>query len=183
MVALLRHQPATGRPRPVECDRRSNPSPDHVVGGRAGVGSVSRPPALRLVAGGRSVPQAPAVAPAERPRLELIPGVEGASWPPVAVVMAAALMVFGLLGLVRVVQGAPDPAVGAGRVQAVAPTAVPGAGDRVIVAGPGDSLWSIAVSIAPDGDPRPVVAALIEVNGGETVRIGQQIVIPARLVD
>ncbi|MGB5758393.1 MAG: LysM peptidoglycan-binding domain-containing protein [Acidimicrobiales bacterium] len=56
-------------------------------------------------------------------------------------------------------------------------------GDRVVVAEPGDSLWSIARSLAPNADPRPIVAALAEANGGETLRIGQQIVVPVQLLD
>jgi hypothetical protein len=53
----------------------------------------------------------------------------------------------------------------------------------VITAGPGDSLWSIAERVDPGADPRPVVAALIEANGTESVQIGQQIVIPGQLLD
>ncbi len=116
--------------------------------------------------------------PAGRPELKLVPGVEGAAWPSVAVIAVVALMVFGMFGLVRVAQGSAGTPAEAGIADVV-----PGPDDRVIVAGAGDSLWSIAVSMSPDGDPRPVVAALIEANGGETVRIGQQIVIPARLLD
>jgi hypothetical protein len=43
---------------------------------------------------------------------------------------------------------------------------------------PGDSLWSVADRLAPDGDPRPVVDALVEARGnaslvpGETVEWG-----------
>jgi hypothetical protein len=56
-------------------------------------------------------------------------------------------------------------------------------GDRLVVVGPGDSLWSIARDAAPGRDPRPLVAALIEVNDGASLQIGQQIVIPGQLLD
>lgn len=45
---------------------------------------------------------------------------------------------------------------------------------------PGDTLWSIAEELAPDNDPREVVAAIREVNdlsGGLVA--GQQLLLPA----
>ncbi|MEL6985265.1 MAG: LysM peptidoglycan-binding domain-containing protein [Actinomycetota bacterium] len=98
-------------------------------------------------------------------------------------VLGIALVIVALFGGLRLIQGSPssaaaDPAVG-GEVGAV----VVAEGDQVLVAGPGDTLWSIASSLSPDGDPRPVVVALIEANGGESLQIGQQIVIPGHLLD
>ncbi len=171
MVALLRHQPIAVRPRPAL---------RVVAGDRAGQvdlwGRQAEDPDTEESFG--------AVAGVGRPRLELLPGGPGAvAWPSVGVIAVLALVVFGLFGLVRVAQGSP-----AGPAEIVGPEigavdAVPAPGDRVIVASQGDSLWSIAVGLSPDGDPRPVVAALIEANGGETLRIGQQIVIPSHLLD
>ncbi len=70
---------------------------------------------------------------------------------------------------------------GTDRTNAAASALSPGG--QVVVAEPGDSLWSIARQLAPNADPRPLVAALADANGGETVRVGQQIVIPVQLLD
>jgi LysM repeat protein len=43
---------------------------------------------------------------------------------------------------------------------------------------PGDTLWSIARRIAPDGDVRPLVDELARLNGGADLAVGQQLVIP-----
>jgi nucleoid-associated protein YgaU len=47
---------------------------------------------------------------------------------------------------------------------------------------PGDTLWSIARDLAPASDPRPVVDALVEANGGldpGALAPGRVLVIPA----
>ena len=51
----------------------------------------------------------------------------------------------------------------------------------VYVVRPGDTLWDLAVAIAPDRDPRVVVAALERSAGGAAVHPGQRIVLPASL--
>jgi hypothetical protein len=51
----------------------------------------------------------------------------------------------------------------------------------VYVVRPGDTLWDLAVVLAPDRDPRVVVAALERAAGGATVHPGQRIVLPASL--
>ncbi|WP_040163545.1 LysM peptidoglycan-binding domain-containing protein [Microbacterium gorillae] len=45
---------------------------------------------------------------------------------------------------------------------------------------PGDSLWGIATEIAPDADPRDVVADIISLNalGTSDLRAGQTLAIP-----
>jgi Tfp pilus assembly protein FimV len=56
-------------------------------------------------------------------------------------------------------------------------TAEPVAG-QVYVVQPGDTLWSIAAEIAPDRDPRAVVGALREANGGgAALEVGQRLTI------
>ncbi|MEM7273601.1 MAG: LysM domain-containing protein [Actinomycetota bacterium] len=106
----------------------------------------------------------------------------GPDRPLLLLLVAVGLVVFGLLFGVRVLQGGPPAeATVVGNLSVAEPVPIPG--DVVVVAQPGDSLWSIAQSIAPDSDPRPVVAALIEANGGDSVRIGQEIVIPQQLLD
>ncbi len=51
---------------------------------------------------------------------------------------------------------------------------VPEAGTVYIVQ-PGDTLWSIAEAIAPESDPRPVVDALRDANGGPTLHAGDRL--------
>lgn len=46
---------------------------------------------------------------------------------------------------------------------------------------PGDSLWSIALEVAPSADPRDVVDEIVRLNalGSSTVTAGQRIAIPS----
>lgn len=43
---------------------------------------------------------------------------------------------------------------------------------------PGETLWSVARRLDPDGDPRPVVDRLAAANGGAQIRAGEVIVLP-----
>jgi Tfp pilus assembly protein FimV len=45
----------------------------------------------------------------------------------------------------------------------------------------GDSLWSIAETVAPDSDPRDVVDAIVRLNAldGVTISAGERLAIPA----
>ena len=54
------------------------------------------------------------------------------------------------------------------------------AGESSVVVRPGDTLWSIAESLAPSSDPRAVVDALQERNGLEGADLvpGQVLVVP-----
>ena len=123
-----------------------------------------------------------------RPSRWSLPVFDGG--PSLAAVAAVALVVFGVLGAIRLAQGPIGP-TGSASVQAPSSSsssvevdpARPAPGDGVVVAEPGDTLWSIAVELAPGEDPRPVVSALIEANGGPSLAIGQQIVIPKQLLD
>lgn len=45
----------------------------------------------------------------------------------------------------------------------------------------GDSLWSIVQTLAPDRDPRPLVASLKRAAGGTELRVGQRILLPPAL--
>ncbi len=171
MVALLRYQPTAGRrPGPPPARLRLLP------GGGAAAGPVAR---SAPVGGAPSVAESGLGPGVERPRLHLVSGEARSGAPSLRVVVAVALVVFGLLGSVRVVQGParPDPDPGGIAAGVIAE------GDRVVVARPGDSLWTIASRLAPDRDPRPIVAALIDANGGASVQIGQEIVIPGHLLD
>ena len=44
-----------------------------------------------------------------------------------------------------------------------------------VVVAPGDTVWSIATSLAPDDDPRPVVDAIVAANGGSSLVPGQRL--------
>lgn len=54
-----------------------------------------------------------------------------------------------------------------------------------VVAAPGDSLWAIAESLDPQGDPRDLVAELVTLNGmdGSSVQAGESIAVPLRFSD
>ena len=109
------------------------------------------------------------------------------------VVLICAVVVFGgLLGL-RLVQGEAGPAAVAGQAVvvnggSVAPAAAVSAvaestGDRaVIVVGPGESLWSIASERFPGHDTRAAIDLLVAANGTSTIEVGQQLVVPVELV-
>ena len=54
-----------------------------------------------------------------------------------------------------------------------------GAG-RVYVVQPGDTFWSIARQVEPEGDLRPVVDRLVAEHGGATLVVGEPIRLPLR---
>ncbi|GEM_PF-1485923 len=43
---------------------------------------------------------------------------------------------------------------------------------------PGDTLWSIATRLVPDGDPRPIVAELASETGSAGAVVGERLVLP-----
>jgi LysM repeat protein len=51
---------------------------------------------------------------------------------------------------------------------------------RTVTVQPGESLWAVAVRIAPHADPRLVVARIAQINphAGAEVFAGQQLVVP-----
>lgn len=83
--------------------------------------------------------------------------------------IAASVLAFGLV----VVMGQTGVALGGSPL--AAPERRPTAADAVVVR-PGDSLWSIAVRLAPGEDPRPLVDAISAARDnaplvpGETIR-------------
>jgi hypothetical protein len=48
-------------------------------------------------------------------------------------------------------------------------------GSAVYVVEPGDTLWSIARRLDPEGDPRPIVHRLSEQTGGAGLQPGQRL--------
>jgi hypothetical protein len=96
---------------------------------------------------------------------------------PPAVIRRRRVVVAGVLLAVIVMA-----ALVAGRVSAVLgdTPAVPGhrPGTASYVVQPGDTLWSIARSLQPEGDVRPLVRGLSGANGGTNLAVGQVLVLP-----
>lgn len=72
-------------------------------------------------------------------------------------------------------------------VPALATAATPTAGSAAAAARhaasgyvvqPGDTLWSIARRLQPEGDLRPLVDQLVDRNGGTDLTVGQRLPIP-----
>ena len=91
------------------------------------------------------------------------------------VVVAAAALVLALSRPDRVPPGEANPWPSTG--DASLPAELPG----VYVVQPGDTLWDMALAIAP-GDPRALVHDLAEAAGGAALEPGQQIVIDASVL-
>jgi hypothetical protein len=83
------------------------------------------------------------------------------------IVLALAVAAGAFAGLV------PGPGTSPASVPAVA-----GAGAAVVVQ-PGDSYWSIARDLQPEGDVRPLVHRLQLLNDGVALRPGMAVVLPA----
>ena len=107
-----------------------------------------------------------------------------------ALLLAATAVLVALAGVgARSLGRSPDVSGGAGVSTADAsdaPAALRGAdpastaaagstSGRVHVVAPGDTLWSIAATLDPNGDPRPLVDALVERTGGAMLEVGQRI--------
>ncbi|MCD9624877.1 LysM peptidoglycan-binding domain-containing protein [Rhabdothermincola salaria] len=124
-------------------------------------------PQLRVLDGGRAAVRAQRRRTVRPEPLVLVAGL----------VLAAlvALVLVGVASLLGAGAAAPGPA----------PTAIDGAGAVAtapaasvateVVVRPGDTLWSIAASLRPDGDVRPVVDALAQRAGGADLVPGQRI--------
>ena len=85
-----------------------------------------------------------------------------------AVVVAMFLAVQGLLATVA----------GSGGERPPAP--VPAQGFSAYVVQPGDTFWSIARRLEPDGDPRPLVDRLVAEHGSAVLEVGERIALPER---
>jgi LysM repeat protein len=64
--------------------------------------------------------------------------------------------------------------------KAIATSTNAGPATATVVVQPGESLWSIAQTIAPDQDPRATINDIKDLNGMNTavVAVGQSIVVP-----
>ena len=52
-----------------------------------------------------------------------------------------------------------------------------------VIVQPGDTLWGIAATLAPEADPRGLVDQLTELAGGSQLQPGQQLVVPGHWLD
>lgn len=99
----------------------------------------------------------------------------------IALVAAALVAVVLLAGAVSArLAGGGDPSSAVGTpspTSAVALRAAEVAASSWVVAS-GDTLWSIAATVAPDADVRATVARLVELNGDDPIIVGQQLRIP-----
>jgi hypothetical protein len=93
--------------------------------------------------------------------------------------LLALLMAIALIGAAAAGRALLDAAtaVEPSSPQPVEVPAQPPAVGQTYVVKPGDTLWSIAAAIAPDADPRPVVDALREANGGPDLQVGERLII------
>ena len=48
---------------------------------------------------------------------------------------------------------------------------------EIHVVQPGETLWSIAEQVAPDGDVRATVDRLADLNGGAAIQVGQRLIV------
>lgn len=88
------------------------------------------------------------------------------------------------LGVLAVVIGLLLGVASFGRQADATPNAELRAADAfVVIVQPGDTLWDIAQSFAPDSDPRPLVSMLADLAGSSSLHPGQELVIPLDLVD
>ena len=118
-----------------------------------GPGAPTRP-ALRVLEGGRAPSRVAQRAVYRRRRLAALAVVVGAV---VAVLLLASAVLAKTAG-----GGTPHPVAG---------TSVP----AVHVVQPGETIWSIARSLASEGDVRLMVDRLVERNGGVPLRVGQRL--------
>ncbi len=86
----------------------------------------------------------------------------------VAVAVTVVVAVQGLLGMHHAAVSPPSP--------------VPLAAERLstYVVQPGDTFWSIARRLRPDGDPRPLVDRLVAEHGSAVLHVGERIALPER---
>lgn len=71
----------------------------------------------------------------------------------------------------------PVPALDAAATAGATPAAARRAASGYVVQ-PGDTLWSIARHLQPQGDVRPLVDQLVDLNGGTDLAVGQRLPIP-----
>jgi hypothetical protein len=95
--------------------------------------------------------------------------------------VATALTVVALIGAVDYLSGLTGPNGGPVPLDAGPAEAGPGlpaaAQGEAYVVQPGDTYWTIAATVAPDRDPRPVVDQLRDANGDGPLAAGDRLVL------
>lgn len=98
--------------------------------------------------------------------------------------LAAGLLLFAIAAVLLLAQliqagigGGPLTTTGAAASPAGSASMIP-AGTRTYVVEPGDTIWSIAARIDPNGDERPLVDALDHELKGAALYPGEQVPIP-----
>ena len=109
-----------------------------------------------------------------RPQLRLVPPVTKAAAPPSgrrrALVACAAVVAVVAVALVLHDRSRPSTVGSAGPADASAPASW--------TVRPGDTLWSIARSLQPAGDLRPLVHRLVRAYGERPLQPGETLAIP-----
>jgi len=90
----------------------------------------------------------------------------------VAVAIVVGLVLTAWLGF-EALAGPPGVSGGASSASTAAPPAT-------IVVAPGDTFWSIASRIEPQGDPRPLIDRLVAAHGGGVLHAGEHLPLPRR---
>ena len=83
--------------------------------------------------------------------------------------VAAGLAVLLFVSLLNLALGVLGEGTGAGDPRPVV--------ELSVLIEPGDTVWSVAESVAGDRDVRPVVDAIVEANGGADLRVGDRLVL------
>jgi len=88
----------------------------------------------------------------------------------VALVVVVGLMFTAWVGLQALAGGPGASGASASASSATAP--------QTIEVGPGDTFWSIASRLQPDGDLRPLVDRLVAAHGGGVLQAGERLTVP-----
>lgn len=127
-------------------------------------------PALRVLDGGRAPSRLAQQALYRRRRLA------------VGLVLAAVLVLSLFLAsaaAARIAGGEPSSAAGGPSPTSAAASRAAGvAAPATVVVQPGDTLWTIAATVAPDVDVRITVDRLVALNGGSPIVVGQELNLP-----
>lgn len=108
------------------------------------------------------------------------------------VVLLAVIALFTLIELLSAAGSLSRVALGAfggvpasaseGTSSAVSPgltpvAVLPAASAVTVIVQPGDTVWSLAKRLQPEGDVRPLVQRIIDRNGGPNLRVGDRLVL------
>ena len=122
-----------------------------------------------------------AALPVARPELRLLQGGAGRRRAGRATYRRRrlAVVVLGALVLLGARTALGQPGGGSPATPGPAPATWPAsAGRHAHVVRPGDTLWTIARSLQPSGDVRPLVDRLAEARGGAPLRPGERVLVP-----